>query len=153
MGEELRAEASRILKPACQATFYSTREEARTLKDLKKEKYKVILTPDKEVSTVVLHRQEYINKAKDLHGGKETYRTVAVDPTNDHKNKLIKILKTVKVEEGIGNTTYKRLYPMGAGPQRSMSYPKSTKRISLLGSWFSTGCSYIWGDQGAGQHP
>ena len=58
----------------------------------------------------------YINKAADLLEQKNTYRTLSADPASKHKNKLLNILKTIKHERGLGDNTYKRLYPTGAGP-------------------------------------
>ena len=38
---------------------------------------------------VVLDRKEYIRKAMDLWGDKDTYRPLTSDPTNKYKNKII----------------------------------------------------------------
>ena len=46
---------------------------------------------------------------KNLPGIRDAHRTMAVDPTNKHKNKVINIIKTFKVDAGIGNINYKRL--------------------------------------------
>ena len=61
-------------------------------------------------------KQNYINKDQDLPSQKDTYRLTTEDPPTKHKNKLIYILLTVRVQGGIGDSTYKRLYPTGAVP-------------------------------------
>ena len=50
------------------------------------------------------------------------------DPTTKHKNRLINILKSIKAEGGIDNTTYKRLYPTGAGSPKYYGLPKIHKQ-------------------------
>ena len=49
-----------------------------------------MLTADKGVAIVIMDRQDYINKANHLLN-QNTYRSVAKDPTNSIKNKLINI--------------------------------------------------------------
>ena len=83
---------------------------------------------DKGVAMVVLDKQDYIIKAQDLLVQWATYRPIVADPTNKHKKQLINALQTIKAEGGIGNKTYKRLYPTGRGPPNSKGYQKSTKR-------------------------
>ena len=63
------------------------------------------------------------------------------DPTTKHKNKLIVLLKTIKAEGGISDTTYRRLYPTGACSPKYYGLPKIHKEgvplrpiISIRGS-------------------
>ena len=56
----------------------------------------------------MLHKQDYINKAKDLLADKDTG-----DPTASHKNKPIQILRTIK-DEGGQNNAYEGPYPTSA---------------------------------------
>ena len=51
---------------------------------------------DKGVAMVVLDRQNYINKAKDLLAHRHTHSPLTADPTSKHKNKLINMFRTIK---------------------------------------------------------
>ena len=75
---------------------------------------------------VVMDKEDYIKKSEDLLK-QITYRELVADPTNKYKNKLINLLKTIKAEGGINNTTYKRLYPTGAGSPKYYGLPKIHK--------------------------
>ena len=57
---------------------------------------------------VVLDTEDYIKKSEELLN-QTTYKLLSSDPTTKHKNRLISILKSIKAEGGIDNTTYKRL--------------------------------------------
>ena len=72
---------------------------------------------------VVMDRDEYNKKADELLH-QPAYRPIPIDPTNKYKTKHISLLKSIKTEGGIDESTYKRLYPTGAaspkfyGPQK-----------------------------------
>ena len=102
------------------------KEEAKAIQELKRDKERVILTANKGVSMVVMDKEEYIKKSEEpLH--QPTYKELPSDPTTKHKNMLISILKTIKSEGGIDNTTYKRLYSTGAGSPKYYGLPKTHK--------------------------
>ena len=48
---------------------------------------------------VIMDRQDYISKANSLLH-QNTYRSIPRDPTNSIKNKLISILKGLKIKQG-----------------------------------------------------
>ena len=75
---------------------------------------------------VVLDKEDYIKKSEDLLK-QNTYRELVADPTNNYKNKLINLLKTIKSEGGMNNKTYKRLYPTGAVSPKYYGLPKIHK--------------------------
>ena len=104
-----------------------TREEAKAIKELRRDKERVILTADKGVSIMVLDTEDYIKKSEELLN-QTTYKLLSSDPTTKHKNRLISILKSIKAEGGIDNTTYKRLYPTGAGSPKYYGLPKIHKQ-------------------------
>ena len=81
---------------------------------------------------VGIDKQEYLNKAKDLLLDKDIYIPISGDPTTRHKNKLIKILRTIKTQGGLSDTTYKRLYPTSAVPSKFYGLPKIHKQGTLL---------------------
>ena len=72
---------------------------------------------------VIMDRQDYINKANNLLN-QNTYRSIAKDPTNSIKNKLINILKRVKGQKGLDSNTYKSMYPTGCVPPKFNGLPK-----------------------------
>ena len=93
---------------------------------MKKDDTRVILTADKGVCLVVLDKEEYIKKAEELLQEK-TYKIIPTDPTNGQKNKLIQILKKIKEGGGMSETTYKKVYPTGAGIPKFYGLPKIHK--------------------------
>ena len=88
-----------------------SKQEWKTLKQLKTDKDHIIITADKGVALVVIDRQEYIKKAKILLEDTNTYRPIPTDPASKHKAKLINILKNIKTESGMSENTYKKIYP------------------------------------------
>ena len=125
--EELQGEIKQILKKTQPPKPNITREEAKAIKELRRDKERVILTADKGVSMVVLDTEDYIKKSEELLN-QTTYKLLSSDPTTKHKNRLISILKSIKAEGGIDNTTYKRLYPTGAGSPKYYGLPKIHKQ-------------------------
>ena len=75
---------------------------------------------------VIMDRQDYINKANHLLN-QSTYKSIAKDPTNSIKNKLINILKRVKYQTGLDSNTYKSMYPTGCVPPKFYGLPKIHK--------------------------
>ena len=86
---------------------------------------------DKGVSMVVMDRDDYNNKAEDLLQ-QQTYRPIPSDPTSRLKNRLITLLKKLKTEGGMSETTYRRLYPTGAGSPKFYGLPKVHKQGTPL---------------------
>ena len=75
---------------------------------------------------VITDRQDYVNKGNQLLN-QNTYKTLAKDPTNSIKNKLISILKRVKQQTGLDSNTYKSMYPTGCVPPKLYGLPKIHK--------------------------
>ena len=107
---------------AAQTQYHS--EEVKATEELRRDK--------ERVSLVVLDTEDYIKKSEELLN-QPTYKLLSSDPTNKHKNRLISILKSIKAEGGIDNTTYKRLYPTGQDPPNIMGCPKYTNKVYLSG--------------------
>ena len=80
---------------------------------------------------VIMDRQDYINKANHLLN-QNTYRSIAKDPTNSIKIKLINILKRVKNQTGLDSNTYKSMYPTGCVPPKFYGLPKIHKQDTPL---------------------
>ena len=124
--DEPRGEIKAILKKIKIPTNNITKEEKKALVELKKDTSKTILTANKGVSLVVMNKEDYQKKALELLD-QSTYKTLAADPTNKYKNKLISLLKTIKSEGGIDERTYKKPYPTGAGTPKFYGLPKVHK--------------------------
>ena len=125
--EELRGEIKSILKKILPPKSNITKEEAKAIQELKKDTDRIILTTDKEVSMVVIDKEEYIKKSEELLS-QSSYKVLPSDPTTKHKNKPISLLKTIKAEGGINDTTYRRLYPTGQDPPNIMVCQKYIKK-------------------------
>ena len=123
--EEHRGEIKSLLKNIQPPKPNITKEEARTIQELKKDKERIILTVDKGVSMVVMDKEDYIKKSEELLH--QTAYKELTDPTTKYKNRFIGLLKTIKAEGGINNITYKRLYPTGAGLPKYYGLPKIQK--------------------------
>ena len=95
------------------------------MRELQRDKSRIILRADKGVTMLVMDRQKYIDKANNLLA-QPAYRPIPKDATNKIKAKLITILKKVKKELGLDNSTYKYVYPAGAVPLSSTGFPRST---------------------------
>ena len=74
---------------------------------------------------VVLEEQNYLIKAWDLLADKDTYKPITGGPTSRHKNKHIQTLRTIKAQDGLSDSIYKRLYPTGIVSPNSMVFAKS----------------------------
>ena len=73
-----------------------------------------------------MDKEEYIRKAEELLKEK-TYKIIPTDPINRQKNKLIQIPKKIKEEGGMNESTYKKMYPTGAGIPKFYGLPKIHK--------------------------
>ena len=124
--DEMRAEIKAAIKKSHPTRPNISREEQRALRELKRDDTRVILTADKGVCLVVMDKEEYFRKAEELLKEK-TYKIIPTDPTNRQKNKLIQILKKIKEEGEMNESTYKKMYPTGAGIPNFMDYQRSTR--------------------------
>ena len=129
--EELRGEVQVILKRKTNNKPNITKEEHQAIRELRSDKTRMVLTADKGVSMVVMDKGDYNTKSEELlHTS--TYQILSTDPTNKHKNKLISLLKSIKAEGGISETTYKKLYPTGATTPKYYGLPKVHKEDTPL---------------------
>ena len=104
-----------------------TKEERKTLIELKRDPDRMVQTVDIWVALVVIDKEDY-KKAHNLLD-QSTYRSIERDPKNKIKAKIIQILRRLKQEIGIDEATYKAMYPTGCLPPSSMDYPKSIKLV------------------------
>ena len=92
---ELRGEINGILKKGKIPKPNPDKDERTALHQLRRDKNRVILTVDKGVAMVVLDREDYINKAKELLNT-PVYKEIPKDPTYKIKAQLITKLRRIK---------------------------------------------------------
>ena len=93
---------------------------------------------------VVMDRQDYINKAKELLA-QPAHRTFTRDSKNKIKAMLIPKLKIVKRENNLEEGTYKAMYPTGCIPPRFYELPKIHKTGNPLKPVVSSRDSVTYG--------
>ena len=127
--DELRVEVKKALKKAQNKTksHNITKEENQALKDLKRDKERIILTADKGVALVAMKKEDYIKKSEEILNT-YTYKKITEDPTNKQKTKLISILKSIKTEGGLKEEEYRKMYPTGAVSPKYYGLPKIHKQ-------------------------
>ena len=82
--------------------------ECKTLKELESDTSIVILPADKGRATVILNREDYLEKFMD-HMNNGLYQLLKKDPTTKIKAKTLKQLKVLKDNELIGNIIIQNL--------------------------------------------
>ena len=101
---ELRADINRVLRSSHSPKPNLIKAQNLALRELKRDRDRIVLTADKGVAMVIMDRQDYINKANHLLN-QSTYKSIAKDPTSSIKNKIINILKRVKTKTGLDSNT------------------------------------------------
>ena len=99
----------------------------------------------KGVALVVMDRQDYIKKTRELFEDTNTYRPIQSDTTNKVKTKLVNILKIIKSDTGIEDDIYRRIYPTGVSSPNFYGLPKIHKKDIPLRSIVSSIGSVTYG--------
>ena len=136
--QELKADANGLLKRDQALRANLTREENKAPTQLKKDQGRGVLTPNKVVAMVVLNKEDYIEKAGSLLE-QSAYRTKDRNPTNIIKAKHIQILRRLKRETGMGEGTYKAMYPTSCTPPKVYGLPKIHKTSTPSGPLYLAG--------------
>ena len=92
---ELRAEVNSILRKGIAPKSNLTKQERIGLAELKKDQDRIILTADKGVALVVMDKEDYNQKARELLT-QPAYKELPRDPTSRIKVQLINKLRTIK---------------------------------------------------------
>ena len=124
--EEFRVQVKVTIQKIQKPKPNITKEERIALTKLKKDLSRMVLTADKGAALVIMNTEDYKNKAEYLLK-QHTYRPMASGPTMRLKNRLMTLLKSIKVKGGIKEELYKRLYPTGAGSPKFYGLPKIHK--------------------------
>ena len=90
--QELRAEVTHLLKKVKIPRSNITKDEKKTLQELREDKERMVLTADKGAAMVAMDRKYYMDKVEGLLA-QLAYKTINSDPTNKLKAKLIQKLK------------------------------------------------------------
>ena len=104
----LRAEVNILLRRAKPPKSNISREESKSLKELREDHDRMVLTADKGVTMVVMDRKEYQDKVEGLMATL-AYSIIKADPTNELKAQLIQKLRRIKRETNIGKGMYRSM--------------------------------------------
>ena len=122
-----------------------SKEEWKAIKYLKSDRDCTISTADNGAALVVMNRSDYIKKMKELLEDTSTYRPLNMDPTNKQKSKLINMLRRIKIESGIEDTTYRKMYPTGPSSPKVYGLPRIHKKNNPLRPIVSSRGSVTYG--------
>ena len=107
--KELEKEATETIRAKASFTFQNlkpkdnlSKDERKALKELQSDTSIVILPVDKGRSTVILNREDYLEKCMD-HINNGPYQLLKKDPTTKIKAKTLKQLKVLKGNESADN--------------------------------------------------
>ena len=124
--QELRVDVNSLLRRVHTPKPNLTKQERRGFVQLKKDNDRLVLTADKGVTMVVIDKEDYIHKAKELLG-QPAYRKLDRDLSNRIKAKLITNLRTIKKETRLDEGMYKIMYPTSCVPPKFYGLPKVNK--------------------------
>ena len=112
--EDVRRKLANVLnmKNKCKSNLNNAQTAAITrLRKYVSDNSIIITDADKGNKTVVLDKQDYLNKMNDILQDDTIYEENKQDITNKIADELVKILKNLKKDNYIDNQTYKKLYP------------------------------------------
>ena len=141
---ELRGEINAVLRKGKAPKPTLNKEERIALNQLRKDKDKIILTADKGVAMVVLDREDYNNKARDLLNT-PAYKELPKDPPNKIKAQLITKLRRIKKDRKLDEGMYKTIYPTGCVLHKFYGLPKIHKTGNPLRPIVSSRSSVTYG--------
>ena len=124
--DTIRAKVSLTLLNSKPPKDNLSKDERKALKELQSDTSIVILPADKGRSTVILNREDYLEKCMD-HINNGPYQLLKKDPTTKIKAKTLKQLKVLKDNEFIDNKLYYYLKPTDSPAPRFYGQPKIHK--------------------------
>lgn len=137
--DRLRHNVSKALHKAKLPKMNLNREMLRAVKGLRRFEDIVILPADKGNATVVMDREEYVEKMNSMLDN-TTYRRIKGDPTTRVESKIKKTLKGME-QKGIDNMMRARMTTQQAKPPQIYGLPKIHKEgvplrpiVSAIGS-------------------
>ena len=124
--ENIRAKTSLILQKAKLPKKNLPTEQRKALHSLREDKSIIILPADKGRSTVILNKQDYINKCQD-HLNNGPYTKIQKDPTESVKKEARQKLSLLKDSGKIDQQLYFKLKPTDSQAPRLYGLPKIHK--------------------------
>ena len=124
--DTIRAKVSLTLQNSKPPKDNLSKDERKAFKELQSDTSIVILPADKGRSTVILNREDYLEKCMD-HINNGQYQLLKKDPTTKIKTKTLKQLKVLKDNEFIDNKLYYYLKPTDSPAPRFYGQPKIHK--------------------------
>ena len=124
--DTIRAKISLTLQNSKPPKDNLSKDERKALKKLQSDTSIVILPADKGRSTVILNREDYLEKCMD-HINNGPYQLLKKDPTIKVKTKTLKELKFLKDNEFIDNKLYYYLKPTDSPAPRVYGQSKIHK--------------------------
>ena len=124
--DTIRAKVSLTLPNSKPPKDNLSKDERKALKKLQSDTSIVILSTDKGRSTVILNREDYLEKCMD-HINNGSYQLLKKDPTTKIKAKALKQLKVLKDNECIDHKLYCYLKPTNLLARRFYSQPEIHK--------------------------
>ena len=109
--DKLRAEVCGALISAHLPKSNISKEERAALRNIGKDKSVMVLPSDKGKATVVMDKEEYEKKVKDMISDERTYLKLDNDPTLKYWKKLVSILDQLRAEKKITTKQYQHLNP------------------------------------------
>ena len=140
----LRVDINSLLRKEKAPKPNLNKQERIALAQLKKDQDRVILTADKGVVLVVLDKDDYISRARDLLS-QPAYKDIPKDPTNRIKAQLITKCRRIKKERNLDTGKYKAMYPTGCIPPKFYGLPKIHKTGNPLRPIVSSRDSVTYG--------
>ena len=119
--------------------FLFSKDDLKTLDNLKKDKNIVIVKPDKGNGVVILDRGDYNRKMEDILRDTTKFERLHVDPvklTLQRENQIKNLLASLKKSESITQATYKQLYPTGSRIGILYGLPKIHKNSIHLDQFY-----------------
>ena len=104
-----------------------TDSERKGLKELYSDRSIVVCKADKGNCVVLLKKDEYINRMKEILSDQTKFRELQEDPTIKRENKLVQFLLRLKKDGSITESFYEKVRPSGSQPARLYGLPKIHK--------------------------
>ena len=150
---EIRSKVSEILRRAKPPPSNISKNEIKALKNLSRDKTRLVIQSDKGNCTVVMDRSDYDSKVRSLLNDEKTYKVLKKDPTAKIERDLNRMLLRLKRENKIDETLYKYLHSSDGLPPRFYGLPKVHKpEFPLRPNCILYQFSYLQTVQTSGMH-
>ncbi|XP_064470150.1 uncharacterized protein LOC135384898 [Ornithodoros turicata] len=104
-----------------------SKQEQSALRDLRSDKSVIVLPADKGKGTVVLDREHYDAKMKEILDDATHFVALPRDPTPKSEHSLVDHLRNLKKKDHIDDATYRRLFSSDGATPKLYGFPKIHK--------------------------